>query len=733
MLDNNKATLWSAGDQIYVCGNNGKVAGVLTLKGDGGSDEGLFEGYVSGEPSQLQHIVFPAPKNGKIDMGAREAGKLDAPMIGTLENGEVKTFNNVGGLLAIKVEGGNGQTLGVEATGTDGGMTGGSYTFNPTTGKLQYSPKAGVAKAVVNTDGWAYVPVATTTGATNGTETPATVDVEVTVKNQDGATISSSTGITITSGEIMGDDVEESTGLDAMTVTSAEALATALQDGGNIVLTGDIDLTSTLSPGEETNINLNDHVLTGTSDIFTIQNANVNLKLSNGTIVVNASKCCAVYLTSAAHNANINLESLTILENGEAVRDAIAPIYKNGGADNLTLTVKNCELPWIYVSDDFGANTKNIISIENSTLKTDDYNCVEVLNTDLTVKSSTLINQLQNQEAYIPGTNDGNAFPTVKGYCIATYNNGTADAIGNFVLENNNYSINCETGKTIFYLGHNNKVEGIDRDAIQTELIDVISVKSAEALASALQDGGNIVLTGDIDLTSTLSPGEETNINLNDHVLTGTSDIFTIQNANVNLKLSNGTIVVNASKCCAVYLTSAAHNANINLESLTILENGEAVRDAIAPIYKNGGADNLTLTVKNCELPWIYVSDDFGANTKNIISIENSTLKTDDYNCVEVLNTDLTVKSSTLINQLQNQEAYIPGTNDGNAFPTVKGYCIATYNNGTADAIGNFVLESNNYSINSETGKTIFYLGHDNQVEGIDGDAIQTELITNGK
>ena len=247
-LGKNNATNWSTDDAIYVSGEAGGVRGVLQFAGfvDGNKSKALFKGYIfGGQPSKLQHIVFPAPKDGKIDMSARTPGKLDAPMIGTINpSGTVQTLNNVGGLLAFKMLGGEGNVYGVSAEDGPKNMTGGYYTFNAESGTLVYTPVDKVTPAMVMEDGYVYIPVATTTTATNGTGTKTDVTVDVIVTNLESTTsIIESTDVNITSGEIMGDN--EDTGLDtgviegengagavkATIVSSSEELAEAVKAG----------------------------------------------------------------------------------------------------------------------------------------------------------------------------------------------------------------------------------------------------------------------------------------------------------------------------------------------------------------------------------------------------------------------------------------------------------------------------------------------------------------------
>lgn len=214
-MGDNNATNWSTDDAIFVSGENGGVHGVLKFVGYGENKSiATFSGYISGgQPSKLQHIVFPVPQNGKIDMSARTPEKLDAPMIGTIGDGAVQTLNNVGGLLTFKVEGGEGNSYGLRAiTDQNENMTGGHYEFDPAEGTLKYIPGDNVAPIQVNEDGYVYVPIATTTQPTTGEgDSKVSVNVEVINPITDGVIKETSSAIDVESGDIFGDDPTEDT------------------------------------------------------------------------------------------------------------------------------------------------------------------------------------------------------------------------------------------------------------------------------------------------------------------------------------------------------------------------------------------------------------------------------------------------------------------------------------------------------------------------------------------
>lgn len=221
-------TYWSEDDAIYVSGVNGKVNGELKFAGYGATKSiAKFSGYITGgEPSKLEHIVFPAPKDGIIDMSARTLGKLDAPMIGTIANGAVEDLFNVGGLLTFKVEGGKGNSYGLNAIDDNGNnMTGGYYQFDPSEGTLKYIPGNNVVTIQVNEDDCVFVPVATTTAPTTGDDNSTVlVDVEVINTINDGVIKETSSSIKVENGKVFGDDpTEDTSALEFPTISEDKA------------------------------------------------------------------------------------------------------------------------------------------------------------------------------------------------------------------------------------------------------------------------------------------------------------------------------------------------------------------------------------------------------------------------------------------------------------------------------------------------------------------------------
>lgn len=380
-IGENKATLWSKGDKIYVSGNNGTINGYMTLiKGDG-SSTATFSGLIfGGSPADLDYVVFPAPdKDNKIDMSLREAGKLDAPMIGTINNGATATLKNVGGLLAVKVDGGDGNVYDVKASeASNGNMTGGYYEFNPATGTLTYTPVNNPVSTEV-IDGLAYVPVATTLAATDGSNTSSTsvtVNVVVTEENDDTPIVSGE--VTVTGGQIMGDDADESVPSFSVdengnttavaTAYSEEDLLAAVQDEEitSITLTGNITLKNTLNIDRNLILNMGGFVINGAEELataitvtggeFTLTNGelavfgegihidgrnvteNIVVNIEEGTGITSQNDCC-VYIKGDV--GTTNYANVTVNTEGNLISNSnnYAVIQANGNTRNLTLNV----------------------------------------------------------------------------------------------------------------------------------------------------------------------------------------------------------------------------------------------------------------------------------------------------------------------------------------------------------------------------------------------------------
>lgn len=356
------ATHWCEDDAIYVSGANGDVSGVLTFRDYVGNDKSkaVFSGYVfGGQPSELEHIVFPVPQDGKIDMSARKEGRLDAPMLGTIGDGAVQTLNNVGGLLAVMIKNESDKELTLTAKTSNGeNMTGGYYTFS--NGKLKYTPEDTPISIQAAKNGYTYIPVATTTNATNGTEANQSVEVEVTILDTEteDEVSSTDTQITVSKGEIFGDDDEEETGLDVSLKeegTPVEIIKVATLE----------ELKSVAEEAEgDVNIMLTDNIVMG-NETEKCNALQFNEKVTSLTIYGNNKSI--TFKGKAAHR-NTNIESVAgILSSGDItvknvtlVNDKLSYFGTGISADRLQVytTIRGASVTYEGVTFDGGVQVK---------------------------------------------------------------------------------------------------------------------------------------------------------------------------------------------------------------------------------------------------------------------------------------------------------------------------------------------------------------------------------------
>ena len=224
---------------------------------------------------------------------------------------------------------------------------------------------------------------------------------------------------------------------------------------------------------------------------------------------------------------------------------------------------------------------------------------------------------------------------------------------------------------------------------------------------------GELTLQGDAALNTTWVVSKDATINLNGKTMTSTTDAIKIAGNGHKVTIKNGSISVSGARCSAIWVDADAHNSTITLKGITTIETGEAATDDIASIYKNGKAQNLNLSMTNCNIGgFVYISDNMTSATKNVVVVSGGSITTSTNNCLEVVNTNLSVENCTLTNNASVQSVTIPGTNTGNDFPTVVGYCIATYGSSSYRAVGSITLKGNTYSIADADGDYIYNQGN---------------------
>lgn len=377
---NGTNTYWAAGDQLYVCGRSGQVTGVLTLKDGAGTASGTFEGYIKGGSSKdLQHVVFPAPKNNQIDMSQRGNG-LNVPMIGKMENGAISgSLKNVGGIVMFESD----RQFPSRALDTDGkNLSAGSYIFNPADGTLTYKEGSdGMFIGAYVNEGKAYLPVATTFSpiSANGNATTINVTVEV---NVDG-TLVSAAGLSVKSGTIYGDEDSENTdALDVKTIADETALQEAFANGGTYILTKDLNIkeTLTLEQGITLNLNLNGVELKLESKRG-IDNHG-NLTMTNGHIVFKST------LNDIAVVGIYNGKRLT-LKNVDVTSDGYC-VYSEGEPWNPAPLAQQGEAT-VTVDITKGEFTSDVTEEEHKTAGRHVYAIYTIYNSTLTMNGATVL------------------------------------------------------------------------------------------------------------------------------------------------------------------------------------------------------------------------------------------------------------------------------------------------------------------------------------------------------
>lgn len=373
MMDNNEA-VWGTDESIYVVGDGGKSYGTLNMvwrSEDGKS--AMFSGKITGDANKLEHLVYPVPTDNKIRMDAMDGSSHNAPMLGSIVDGEVTGLGYEGGLVKLELStGAAGESFTVKASDNAGvSIVGGYYTFDPADGTLTYTETTGDVLEISNVpaDGIAWVPVAS--DAPKGT--PETITVSVTDKF--GNTISGNVEVH-EGGAAASDDnsfpkmtYDETTGLapdseDVEIVDGADALREAFANGGQYTLTDDVTITETLTLAEGkalyldlggNTINIDGQSATSVLDIAnrgTMNIFNGNISASNyensrrciynyGTMTIgkaDGSASVTFTQTFGEKGAAINNEGNMVIYDGTNVTANYYAIWNSG--TNTELTIK---------------------------------------------------------------------------------------------------------------------------------------------------------------------------------------------------------------------------------------------------------------------------------------------------------------------------------------------------------------------------------------------------------
>lgn len=710
--DENGECNWGENEQIYVFSEDRTVSSVLTLLSKNGNTA-TFAGTVSGDPAKLKYTIYPVPnKDGKIEMKTIDGNNHNAPMYGSIEGGGAK-LSFAGGVVKLDINGAGEGVFKAEGTKGVGSVTGGHYTFNNETKKLEFVPGTSSVVEIKNIpdDGVVFLPVATEADLSENQKDVVTL----TLTTPEGQTITENVevaqGASTQSEENAFPSVNyDSTngGLVKAKIEDLEGLEKALEVGGEYELVKDITASTILKIRKGITIIGNNKTVTSTdSYVFEIMTSEINVEMNKLNIVNKSEKAsgnnsylAGIKIDPDLQGVGLTLESCSVsFDNEENGTDWAYAVNVAGGTSNCGITINGGSYE--------GANVVNVHGTGH----------------EIQIEGTTLTSLYQPNELYY-------------GVCIKLYANG------NSVIKNDNKYYG-DNAVDFWWPGGNISITGGGDENYTKKVIAKVGEEWCYSLEEAATKRGDIYLFGDVTLNSNvvlnstlnIAAEKEVTLNLNKKTLTANNcDAITGVGSDIVLKIKNGNIKVVGEKCCAVYLNKDASNAEVILEDLVIVEEQGAIEDGFAPIYKNGGADNLVLTLERCKLSWIYISDDFDTETKNVVNVNNSVLETVDGNCIEILNTDLTVNNTELINLMKSQSATIPGQNIGNNYATVAGYCIAAYNKGDQKALGSISLDDdgdeihNVYTLATPEGKIAFYQGHTNEVSGIDGGKITNNL-----
>lgn len=344
---------WSKGDKMLVYG--GETEGVLTLKGNGGSKDGIFTGFVQGSVSELTTALYPAEmasSDGTITLSQVTYPNSNSPMVAEWSTGTMQ-FSHLAGMLRISVTGLPNKTNTLKVSGT--GIAGTATLNNGKLTDFSTGNETIVVKGIPTGDQVIDVPVF-------ATETLKEVTLKVSVNNGTEKEIKAAIGIGAmqcvyltlgANGDLAETDTytgwydENKTEFTLRTAEELKGLA-ALVNGNNnfagktITLNNDIDLEGL----EWTPIGYNAGFC-GNFDGDNHTIANLNCKISNGQ---------GIGFIGKLNNKGI-VENL-ILENAEiAGKKYVAGIvgWSPWGSD---VTIRNCKV--------IGGNFINIPTTANS-------------------------------------------------------------------------------------------------------------------------------------------------------------------------------------------------------------------------------------------------------------------------------------------------------------------------------------------------------------------------------
>jgi len=319
-------------------------------------------------------------------------------------------------------------------------------------------------------------------------------------------------------------------------VGDAAALKSAVEAGGNVVLTDDIDLdvsgkAMTVAADKKVIIDLNGNDIIGTT---TVSGASQILFEVKGELTVIGDGTVALYDKSgAAFNQ--------AYEN--------AAVYVNGGVANLndgTIVCTSTGEAMAYAADAVGGNS--VINVNGATL----------YSSYIGIRSFPTASGKTNTINY----NSGVVYGGKNGYDIWTQE-GSGSSVVN-IADGIDYTREDQWGG-MYYV----------KDA------DVEYVSNATGLASAIENGGDIVLMSDVAANDGISipAGVAATLDLNGHTLSAASDVAATSAGIANkgdLTIKNGTVEYISSKPDASFgygTNTITNSGKLVIDNATIINN----------------------------------------------------------------------------------------------------------------------------------------------------------------
>lgn len=354
----NGVCYFGSGEIVYATSADGKVHGKLRVDGQVGNKVTL-RGYIfGGDPSNLHTLFYPAPNDeGIIPMGEIGGCNHNAPMSAVIGGGNDggTNFNYAGGLVRMVLEGADEATIsGSTQTGTSG-VTGGHYTFNRETGKMEFQEgtSSDVTVKDIPENGVIYLPVATddddstketvtleVRSVTVGDETDDNPNVTIEVEVNKGASTQNNV-------PEVGVDINESGEIETTkygVVKGGEDLAEAVSNSENVKLNAHFELTEPLVITDETTIDLagfsikdNAEGFEGDALIIVDRGGSLTIKDSSDGMGEIWAKTISVAIKMTRDNATDERASLTV--DGGNIRALDIAVSGNGKRHGTDITI----------------------------------------------------------------------------------------------------------------------------------------------------------------------------------------------------------------------------------------------------------------------------------------------------------------------------------------------------------------------------------------------------------